>query len=73
MKTDQGNLDFVFNNTPGMLNTISLRSFFTYLAKVFFLRDPVKFPHFIHTQKRDPETHLKDPDMFWVQSSIILS
>lgn len=33
---------------------------------VFFIRDPTKFPHFIHTQKRDPETHLKDPDMFWV-------
>ncbi|KIP11279.1 hypothetical protein PHLGIDRAFT_83711 [Phlebiopsis gigantea 11061_1 CR5-6] len=32
---------------------------------VFFIRDPTKFPHFIHTQKRDPETHLKDPDMFW--------
>ena len=25
---------------------------------VFFLRDPAKFPHFIHTQKRDPSTHL---------------
>lgn len=22
-------------------------------------------PHFIHTQKRDPQTHLKDNDMFW--------
>ncbi|GAA5823474.1 hypothetical protein JCM11251_000645 [Rhodosporidiobolus azoricus] len=32
---------------------------------VFFLRDPTKFPHFIHTQKRDPQTHLKDADMFW--------
>lgn len=32
---------------------------------VFFLRDPSKFPHFIHTQKRNPETHLKDPNMFW--------
>jgi len=32
---------------------------------VFFIRDPAKFPHFIHTQKRDPQTHLKDPDMFW--------
>lgn len=33
-KTDEGNWDFVGNNTP-----------------VFFLRDPTKFPHFIHTQK----------------------
>lgn len=32
---------------------------------VFFLRDPSKFPVFIHTQKRDPQTHLKDADMFW--------
>ncbi|KAH9816229.1 catalase-like domain-containing protein [Melampsora americana] len=35
---------------------------------VFFLRDAVKFPHFIHTQKRDPQSHLAhgdDPDMFW--------
>ncbi|GAA5970580.1 hypothetical protein JCM11641_007360 [Rhodosporidiobolus odoratus] len=31
---------------------------------VFFLRDPSKFPHFIHTQKRDPQTHLKDATMF---------
>jgi len=32
---------------------------------VFFIRDPIKFPDFIHTQKRDPETNLKDADMFW--------
>lgn len=32
---------------------------------IFFLRDPAKFPHFIHTQKRDPQTHLKDATMFW--------
>jgi catalase len=32
---------------------------------VFFIRDPLKFPDFIHTQKRDPETNTKDPDMFW--------
>ncbi|KAI0226464.1 catalase A [Massospora cicadina] len=32
---------------------------------VFFIRDPIKFPDFIHTQKRNPKTHLKDPDMFW--------
>ena len=29
------------------------------------LRDPILFPNFIHTQKRNPVTHLKDPDMFW--------
>ncbi|KIM54700.1 hypothetical protein SCLCIDRAFT_1221716 [Scleroderma citrinum Foug A] len=48
LKTEDGILDWVFNNTP-----------------VFFIRDPAKFPHFIHTQKRNPQTHLKDPDMFW--------
>lgn len=32
---------------------------------VFFLRDPSKFPDFIHTQKRHPQTHLKDATMQW--------
>lgn len=32
---------------------------------VFFIRDPLKFPDFIHTQKRHPATNCKDPDMFW--------
>lgn len=32
---------------------------------VFFIRDPLKFPDFIHTQKRHPAKNTKDPDMFW--------
>ncbi|MEO8736156.1 MAG: catalase [Edaphobacter sp.] len=32
---------------------------------VFFIRDPLKFGDFIHTQKRDPETNLKSPRMMW--------
>ena len=32
---------------------------------VFFIRDPLKFSDFIHTQKRDPRTNLKDPTMAW--------
>lgn len=32
---------------------------------IFFIRDPILFPSFIHTQKRNPMTHLKDADMFW--------
>ncbi|KAK3773370.1 hypothetical protein RRG08_023249 [Elysia crispata] len=32
---------------------------------IFFIRDPFLFPSFIHTQKRNPVTNLKDPDMFW--------
>ena len=46
--TEDGNYDFVGNNTP-----------------VFFIRDPLKFPDFIHTQKRNPATNCPDPDMFW--------
>lgn len=32
---------------------------------VFFIRDPLKFPDFIHTQKRHPATNCKDANMFW--------
>ncbi|KAH6649178.1 catalase-like domain-containing protein [Truncatella angustata] len=46
--TEEGNWDWVFNNTP-----------------VFFLRDPANFPTFIHTQKRNPQSNLKDADAFW--------
>lgn len=32
---------------------------------VFFVRDPYKFQNFIHTQKRQPQTNLRDMDMQW--------
>ena len=32
---------------------------------VFFIKDPLKFDDFIHTQKRDPQTNLKSPTMMW--------
>ncbi|MGI9337885.1 MAG: catalase [Gammaproteobacteria bacterium] len=32
---------------------------------VFFVRDPYKFPDFIHTQKRDPKTNLRDMSAAW--------
>lgn len=32
---------------------------------VFFIRDAIKFPDFVHTQKRNPATNLKDATMFW--------
>ena len=32
---------------------------------IFFIRDAIKFPDFIHTQKRVPQTNLKDPNMIW--------
>ncbi len=32
---------------------------------VFFIRDPYKFSDFIHTQKRDPKTNLRNPTAMW--------
>ena len=32
---------------------------------VFFIRDPHKFANFIHTQKRHPQTNLRDANMQW--------
>jgi catalase len=32
---------------------------------VFFVRDPVKFPDFIHTQKRHPKTNLRSSTAMW--------
>ncbi|KAJ7816623.1 catalase [Mycena leptocephala] len=37
---------------------------------VFFLRDPTKFPLFIHSQKRDPQTNLRSPTIQWNQESV---
>ncbi|KAF8624970.1 hypothetical protein AX15_005609 [Amanita polypyramis BW_CC] len=31
----------------------------------FFIRDPAKYPDLVHATKRNPQTNLKDPDMFW--------
>lgn len=33
---------------------------------VFFVRDALKFPDFIHTQKRHPKTNLRSPTAMWV-------
>ncbi|MBC8448719.1 MAG: catalase [Chloroflexi bacterium] len=32
---------------------------------VFFIRDAIKFPDFIHTQKRDPQTNTRSDTMMW--------
>ena len=32
---------------------------------IFFVNDPLKFPDFIHSQKRDPATHLRSQEMQW--------
>ncbi|CAG2173108.1 unnamed protein product [Oppiella nova] len=37
---------------------------------IFFIRDPMLFPSFIHSQKRNPQTNLKDPDMLWDMLSL---
>lgn len=37
---------------------------------VFFIRDPIKFPDFIHTQKRNARTNLKDADAVWDFASL---
>jgi catalase len=32
---------------------------------IFFIRDPLKFPDFIHSQKPDPRTNRQEPDNVW--------
>ncbi len=32
---------------------------------IFFVRDPLKFPDFIHTQKRDPKTNMRNNAAAW--------
>jgi catalase len=32
---------------------------------IFFIRDPIKFPDFIHSQKRDPFTNVQEPENVW--------
>jgi len=32
---------------------------------IFFIRDPLKFPDFIHSQKPDPNTNRQEPDNVW--------
>ncbi|KAM3919881.1 catalase-like [Leptodactylus fuscus] len=32
---------------------------------IFFIRDPIMFPSLTHAQRRNPQTHRKDPNMLW--------
>lgn len=32
---------------------------------IFFIRDAIKFPDFIHSQKRNPKTNMKSPEAVW--------
>ena len=69
--TEEGNWDLVGNNTPIFFIRqchrlfVKFNKFVRRVNNISFFRDPILFPNFIHTQKRNPETHLKDPDMFW--------
>ncbi|CAH0552792.1 unnamed protein product [Brassicogethes aeneus] len=37
---------------------------------IFFMRDPINFPMFIHSQKRNPVTNTRDWNMFWDYMSL---
>ena len=32
---------------------------------VFFIRDPIKFPDFIHSQKKEPRSNIRSPTIIW--------
>lgn len=69
--TEDGNWDLVGKLRFGFtfyLFFVKKISFFSTTGNntpIFFIRDPILFPSFIHTQKRNPQTHLKDANMTW--------
>ncbi|TFK42776.1 catalase-like domain-containing protein [Crucibulum laeve] len=56
---DLRGLGFKLRTTQGILDWVFLNH------PVFWLRDPAKFPHFIHSQKRHPSTHQTNYNDFW--------
>ncbi|XP_065226004.1 catalase-like [Planococcus citri] len=48
-----------FYTEDGIWDIVGLNS------PVFFIRDPMLFPSFIHSQKRNPATHLRDYNAYW--------
>lgn len=42
-------------------------------SPVFFIRDPAKYPDLVHATKRNPQTNLKDANMFWVIPFLLAS
>ena len=38
---------------------------------VFFVRDPINFASFIHSQKRNPRSHLREAESFWDFVSLV--
>jgi len=56
---DLRGLGFKFRTEQGILDWVLLNH------PVFWLRDPAKFPHFIHSQKRHPAKAVNDHNDFW--------
>ncbi|ETW79350.1 catalase [Heterobasidion irregulare TC 32-1] len=56
---DLRGLGFKLRTNEGILDWVFLNH------PVFWIRDPTKFPHFIRSQKRNPQTHLTDYNNFW--------
>lgn len=77
--TEEGNWDLTGNNTPIFFirdallvsvrrKNVTVCAIMTRAASQTChacLLCTVQFPSFIHTQKRNPQTHMKDPDMVW--------
>lgn len=78
--TEDGNWDLTGNNTPiffirdALLVCLKSKNLTVCFiinqttcltCHSWFLYTYVQFPSFIHTQKRNPQTHMKDPDMVW--------
>lgn len=42
-------------------------------APVFFIRDPAKYPDLVHATKRNPQTNLKDANIYWVMGLLLKS
>ena len=67
--TDQGNQDWVFNNTVSCSPDLYLAMKRSHIVIVyslqptFFVRDPIKFPSMNRSHKRHPRTHRPDPNM----------
>lgn len=70
--TDQGNQDWVFNNTVSFSPVyLPCRGTITDTAisqPTFFVRDPIKFPSMNRSHKRHPRTHRPDPNMVSLQN-----
>ncbi|MGH0147066.1 UNVERIFIED_CONTAM: hypothetical protein FKN15_030914 [Acipenser sinensis] len=75
--TEEGNWDLTGNNTPiffirDPLLVSKVLGLFLKLCTgnnerpLLLIMNPWQaFPSFVHSQKRNPQTHLKDPDMVW--------